>query len=292
MSNTSVNSPPEATPAPATDALAAIRRFNRFELKYIADRKLVEAFRQELPEKLERDPHGVDGFYPIWSTYYDSPDLRFYWEKIDGEKFRRKLRIRHYGTPGDLAGDTPVFVEIKQRVNRVTQKRRVRLPYEEALQLCAGNPPETADPQDAAVIDEIETMVRQNMLRPTTVVGYVREAFFGRDEDSGLRVTIDSRIRGRDRDLDLRWDGEGENRYIIPPHLSVVEMKVNERVPYWLTELIARHNISLIRVSKYCQSIERFGLAPRSRRMFDEPFEDEIRESAVQRQLEEQQVHA
>lgn len=292
MSNTSVNAPPEAPPAPATDALSAIRRFNRFELKYIADRKLVEAFRQELPDKLERDPHGVDGFYPIWSTYYDSPDLRFYWEKIDGEKFRRKLRIRHYGTPAELTGDTPVFVEIKQRVNRVTQKRRVRLPYEDALQLCAGIPPEYAEPQDAAVIEEIEMLVRQNMLRPTTVAGYVREAFFGRNEDSGLRVTIDSRIRGRDRDLDLRWQGEGENRYIIPPHLSVVEMKVNERVPYWLTELIARHNISLIRVSKYCQSIERFGLAPRSRRIFDEAFEDEIRESTMQKQQEELKVHA
>ena len=272
-----------------TDALAAIRRFNRFELKYVADRRLVDAFRHELPDKLARDPHGVDGFYPIWSTYYDSPDLRFYWEKIDGEKFRRKLRIRHYGTPEELTGDTPVFVEIKQRVNRVTQKRRVRLPYEDALQLCAGHPPAVFDPQDAGVMDEIEMMVRQNMLRPTTVVGYVREAFFGRDEDSGLRVTIDSRIRGRDRDLDLRWPGEGQNRYIIPPHLSVVEMKVNERVPYWLTELIARHNISLIRVSKYCQSIERFGLAPRSRRIFDEPFIEETEEVTVP--VEEQLIH-
>ncbi|MFN8677245.1 MAG: polyphosphate polymerase domain-containing protein [Thermomicrobiales bacterium] len=278
---------PEGGQPAAPDLLAAIRRFNRFELKYVADRRLVEAFRQELPGKLARDPHGVDGFYPIWSTYYDSPDLRFYWEKFDGEKFRRKLRIRHYGTPGELTGDTPVFAEIKQRVNRVTQKRRVHLPYEAALRLCAGIPPESADPPDSAVIEEIEAMVRQNMLRPTTVVGYVREAFFGRDEDSGLRVTIDSRIRGRDRDLDLRWPGE--NRYVIPPHLSVVEMKVNERVPYWLTELIARHNISLIRVSKYCQSVERFGLAPRSRRIFDEPFEDEIAEHT--RQQQEQLVH-
>ncbi len=283
-------SQPQGGQPPAPDLLAAIRRFNRFELKYVADRRLVEAFRQELPARLERDPHGVDGFYPIWSTYYDSPDLRFYWEKIDGEKFRRKLRIRHYGTPDELTGDTPVFAEIKQRVNRVTQKRRVRLPYEDALALCAGNPPEAFDPRDAAVLEEIETMVRQNMLRPTTVVGYVREAFFGRDEDSGLRVTIDSRIRGRDRDLDLRWQGEGGNRYIIPPHLSVVEMKVNERVPYWLTELVARHNISLVRVSKYCQSIERFGLAPRSRRIFDEPFGEDTEESGVQ--VQEQRGHA
>ena len=35
-----------------------------------------------------------------------------------------------------------------------------------------------------------------------------------------------------------------------------VEIKVNERIPYWLTELVAAHNLSLFRISKYCRSIE------------------------------------
>lgn len=243
-------------------ALSAIRRFNRFELKYLADRRLIDGFRAELPAKLERDPHGVEGFYPLWSTYYDTRGLRFYWEKIDGERFRRKLRIRHYGTPDDLTDVTPVWVEIKQRVNRVTQKRRARLRYGDALRLCAGQEPAIYDTGDEAVIEEILVLAAQNHLQPTTVVGYVREAYLGREEDSGLRLTIDSRIRGRDRDFDLRLSAE--NRFIVPPHLSVVEVKVNERVPYWLTELIARHNVSLIRVSKYVQSVETFGRAPRS----------------------------
>lgn len=242
-------------------ALAAIRKFNRFELKYVADRRLVESFRAELPAKLDRDAHGIDGFYPVWSMYYDTRDLRFYWEKIDGERFRRKLRIRHYGMPDELTDDTSVWVEIKQRVNRVTQKRRVRLPYAQALQLCAGQPPGACD-EDAAVVEEILFLVGRLQLRPTTVVGYVREAYVGRAEDSGLRMTIDSRVRGRDRDMDLRVGAE--NRFVVQPHLSVVEVKVNERVPYWLTEHIARHNLSLRRISKYCQSVEAFGVAPRS----------------------------
>jgi SPX domain protein involved in polyphosphate accumulation len=251
-------------PAPAGGALAAIRRFNRFELKYLADRRLVERLREELPARLDPDPHGLDGFYPIWSTYYDSPGLRFYWEKIDGEKFRRKLRIRHYGNPGGLTLDAPVWVEIKQRVNRVTQKRRVRLPYVEALRLCAGEHPADLEPRDEAVANEILDLAARNRLLPVAAVGYVREAWLGRAEDGGLRVTIDSRIRARDRDLDLRIDGEGENRFIVPPHLSVVEVKVNERAPYWLTELIAREKVGLTRLSKYVQAIEAFGRHPRS----------------------------
>jgi hypothetical protein len=75
-------------------------------------------------------------------------------------------------------------------------------------------------------------------------------------------VTIDSRIRGRDRDLDLRQSSD--NRFIVQPHLSIVEIKVNERIPYWLTDLVARNNLSLMRISKYCQSVQAFDLVPRS----------------------------
>ncbi|MFN8513625.1 MAG: polyphosphate polymerase domain-containing protein [Thermomicrobiales bacterium] len=253
---------PTIPPPSRAGGLAAIRAFNRFELKYIADRRLVESFRTQLAAKLDRDPHGIDGFYPIWSRYYDTRDLRFYWEKIDGERFRRKLRIRHYGTPDELTDDTPVWVEIKQRVNRVTQKRRVRLGYADALRLCDGQEPVSWETQDRPVIEEMLVLTGQLQLRPVAVVGYVREAYLGRDEESGLRVTIDSRVRGRDRDLDLRLPAE--HRFIVQPHLSVVEIKVNERVPYWLTELVARNNLSVTRISKYCQCVQAFGLAPRS----------------------------
>ena len=261
--------PASAHPSPVVSgsdtggSLATLRAFNRFELKYVADRRLVERFRDDLPAQLDRDAHGVDGFYPVWSTYYDTRDLRFYWEKIDGERFRRKLRIRHYGRPDDLTDEIPVWVEIKQRVNRVTQKRRVRLPYAAALRLCAGHQPQALATEDERVAEEILVLVGALQLQPTTIVGYVRQAFLGRGADGGLRLTIDSRIRGRDRDLDLRA-AEAANRFAVQPHLSIVEVKVNERVPYWLTEHIARHNLRLMRISKYCQSVEAFGRAPRS----------------------------
>jgi hypothetical protein len=46
--------------------------------------------------------------------------------------------------------------------------------------------------------------------------------------------------------------------------MTVMEIKVNERTPYWITDLAARRNLNLVRISKYVQSIEAFGLAPRS----------------------------
>jgi VTC domain len=247
---------------PTTPPHAGLRAFNRFELKYVVGRELVPVLRAELVERLDRDRFSPHGTYGVWSRYYDTRDLRFYWEKIDGIRFRRKLRIRHYGEPRALAPDTPVWVEVKQRVNRVTQKRRTRLPYAAALALCQGHAPHAADPHDAGVQDEVVRMVGELDLLPTTIVGYVREPYVGRDSDLGLRVTIDSRIRARDRDLDLAL--ETENRFAVRPDLSIVEVKVNERVPTWLTDRIARHNLQLVRISKYCQSVEAFGRAPRS----------------------------
>ena len=109
-----------------------IRRFNRFELKYLLTLPQAERFKTALRAYLVPDEHGNgNGRYPLSSLYYDSPDLRCYREKVDGLKFRRKLRIRLYGD--SLTNETPVFVEIKQRLDRVTQKRRIILPYAEAL---------------------------------------------------------------------------------------------------------------------------------------------------------------
>jgi hypothetical protein len=242
--------------------LAAIRTFNRYELKYLVDQRVLGRLRPELSVRLDHDTHGDLGSYPLWSRYYDTYDLRCYWEKIDGIKFRRKLRIRHYGPPGTLSADTPVWVEIKQRVNRVTQKRRARLQYREAIALCSGHDIGGCEPGDETVVGEVERLVGEWDLRPSTAIGYTREALVGREEDAGLRVTFDARIRARDRDLDLSV--EGENRFIVHPDLCVLEVKVNERVPYWLTELIARNNLQLVRMSKYCQSVDAFERKPRS----------------------------
>jgi hypothetical protein len=67
-------------------------------------------------------------------------------------------------------------------------------------------------------------------------------------------VTFDTRVRGRRTDLDLAATVETEA--ILPPDMAIVEVKVNERVPYWLTAKIARHNMQLVRISKYCTSVE------------------------------------
>ncbi len=248
--------------------------FNRYELKYLVPTDQIEPVRQELTQRMQRDPHAGPRGYGVWSVYYDTDKLRFYYEKIEGLKFRRKLRIRRYGDTGEATtADTTVSVEIKQRVNRVTQKRRVMLPYAKALDLCDRREPVVHPGADQAFIDEVLDLVIRLDLQPTAMTGYRREPYVGVDADLGLRVTLDHRVRGRDRDFDLR--AETENRYIIRPDLAVMEVKVNERAPYWVTDMAARNDLQVQRISKYCQSIEAHGLAPRS--VFHAPQDQFVR---------------
>ena len=91
----------------------AIRKFDRFELKYVITLKEAERFKDALRAFMVTDEHGgSSGRYALASLYYDSPDLRCYREKMDGLKFRRKLRIRRYETGEVMTEGTPVFLEI------------------------------------------------------------------------------------------------------------------------------------------------------------------------------------
>jgi len=246
----------------ALRAPSKLHAFNRYEIKYLIDAAMLDDLRADVEKRLDRDVHSGPEGYSIWSVYYDTRQLRFYWEKIEGLKFRRKLRIRHYGDRFAITEDTPVFVEIKQRVNRVTQKRRVRVPYGAALRLCDKREMIGHEDRDAPFIHEVLDLVSRLDLRATAITGYQRHAYMGRDADAGLRVTFDRRIRGRDRDFHLGTPAE--NRFIVPPHKVIMEVKANERVPYWLTDLTAARNLQVVRVSKYCQSVEAHGRAPRS----------------------------
>lgn len=232
-----------------------IRRFNRFELKYILPISQAIEFQNAIKPYLPYDQYGDKGNYVISSLYYDSPDHRCYWEKVEGIKSRKKLRIRHYESKHELTDDSPVFVEVKQRIDKIIQKRRLKLPYKDALLLCNERVmPEKYDQKDLKTLEEIQAMVYQHNLQPSIITSYLRKAYIGTNYDLGLRITFDTNMRYRITDLDLHSKNPG--RFMIPPNMVIMEIKVNESMPHWLTGLIGKHNISLIRISKFCQGLE------------------------------------
>ncbi len=245
-----------------------IRSFNRYELKYLLDVDFAREVMKRLEDYMIPDAHGDKfGNYVLSSLYYDSDDYKFYWEKVEGLRFRRKLRIRRYEDEKKVTDKTKMYVEIKQRLDRVTQKRRIVLPYKEAIAFCDEHKmPKLKDERDQLFAEEMFSMIKQYDLRPQCITSYHRRAFNGGQYDPGLRVTFDTNLRYRRNDLDLSSKQLGP--FMLAPDQCVMEIKVNDRIPYWLTELAADKSFQLIRVSKYCTGLEQAELVPRSNYLF------------------------
>ena len=233
----------------------------RYELKYLLRRDQIAPLVDELRQTLSLDAHGGPlGTYPITSLYYDTPDYKAYWDKLDGHRSRRKVRVRVYGDT-QITDVTPVFLEVKQRINKLMRKRRVALSYAEATDfdafdevgLARGDAGRAAD---QALLHEVYYLYRTLQLRPTCVVTYDRMAFEGDERAPDLRITLDTNVRGRIHDLSLASTGRTVDQQVIGPELAVLEVKANYNVPRWAAQLVARHRCTFYRVSKYCTVLE------------------------------------
>jgi SPX domain protein involved in polyphosphate accumulation len=227
-----------------------IKRFNRYELKYILPIEQCDRIIEDLHDFAHPDSYGGYKGYRIVSLYYDSPTLDCFWAKIEGLKYRRKIRLRIY--PGeDIEATQRGMVEIKQRINRTVQKRRLELSLDEADQLCSGNVQLVdLDLLDQQVASEVQYLVNAMHLQPAGITAYWRRAFVGDLYDAGLRITFDTDLRFRAHALTVNLNAD--NHLFMSPSLCVMEVKANETIPNWVTSLLARHNCQLHRVSKYC----------------------------------------
>ena len=230
-----------------------IRKFNRYELKFLLRHREYEGMRDQILKRMLRDPHASDrGRYYISSLYFDSSDLACFRSKLDGIKYRRKLRIRTY----DRSDLSRVFVEIKQRVDRTVQKRRMWLDFAEAEKLCRGSEIslEGMDETDRNTASEVRYMVKALSLMPKCIISYQREPFEGGRFEPGVRVTFDHLLAYRTHNLDLNL--LTKNRPVLAQDSVFLEIKVNERIPNWLRLLLSRSEPRGIRVSKYCQGMK------------------------------------
>jgi SPX domain protein involved in polyphosphate accumulation len=228
-----------------------VRSFNRYELKYIVHASQIERITADVLGQMSPDLHGdASGAYVISNLYYDSAQLHMLHSKLVGTNFRRKLRIRVYGD-SDRGTPRTAMVEIKQRLSRTTQKRRVVVPLDEALQICEGRSTrEWTDPTDAAVAEEIRSLVLALELRPACTISYRRRAFVGSRFEPGLRLTLDTDLWGAPPRLDFYV--QRPMSFLMPRDWSILEIKVDDRAPSWINELVTRHDCQLRRVSKYC----------------------------------------
>ncbi len=247
----------------------------RHEVKFLVTYRQQVALLEELRPHLQPDAYGdAAGRYLVTSLYYDTPDRKAYWDKVNGYSLRRKVRARVYGDQPVLPA-TPAYLEIKERVGVRMAKRRLRLSYADAVdfetyvaEAEASSPLTQAPPADEQRTDEQRTDEQRTTdelhylfaalrLQPTCVISYQRAAWGGHAYYPDLRVTFDTNLRCRIDNLSFLSADQGSIHTLLPPGWAILEIKVNQSMPFWLGEILSRHGCTPRRVSKYCASLER-----------------------------------
>ena len=211
----------------------------RYEMKYILTAEQTEYFKEAVKGHMEIDKFGLTS---IASLYYDTPDYRLIRTSIEKPKFKEKIRLRSYGIATE---SSPVFLELKRKAYGIVYKRRVQstIPlvnkfFDGEGDICAGG----------QINSEI-TYFRDyyGNLSPACLIIYDRVAYFQPDGD--LRLTIDHNPRYRVDELNLTTSMDGIS--LLPEGSTILEVKVQQAVPLWLSEILSKGKMYKGSFSKY-----------------------------------------
>lgn len=211
----------------------------RYELKYLVSAQQRAFLEEKLKGHMRVDQYGETS---IASLYYDTPDFRLIRTSIEKPDFKEKLRLRSYGPATETS---PVFLEMKRKAYGVVYKRRVQTTVPLVAKFFDG----TGDICAQGQINKEITYFRdlyQN-LEPACLIIYDRTAYF--EPDGDLRLTMDRDPRYRMTDLDLRVSMDGVP--LLPQGYSVLEIKVQQAMPLWLTAILSEAKIYKTTFSKF-----------------------------------------
>lgn len=228
----------------------------RHELKYVVHLGDAERLFEDALLYCDYDPHVTETkSYEIASIYYDTADLRFYYDREESVGYRRKIRLRSYNYQGKA---TALFIEIKEKHKQFVLKKRINLRSMDILDRYERHdriPLESviAELEDTAEAREIRYLEDRLHLHPVVNIRYHRRPLIPKYEDD-MRITLDTRITAGGENLGA-YDDKKE-KSIIDPDLGVFEVKTNQAIPPWLQSLLCRYQISQTRYSKYCLGVD------------------------------------
>lgn len=232
--------------------------FRRFECKYIIGEATAAAVRRAILPYVAPDPHASpdDASYEIRSLYLDAPDLRLFWETQEGISHRLKLRVRDYPA---ASGESPVFLEIKRRFDRVVLKDRAAVDRRDMAAILSGGAVAAESDRGQQVCREaFQAYLARWYARPMVWISYRREAYAGLYHQD-VRITFDRRLRCApatflDEPADDDWRSL-ESRDVV------LELKFDNTYPRWLQALAERLELQQRSYSKYGTAIRR-GIEP------------------------------
>jgi hypothetical protein len=232
----------------------------RFELKYLITEDTALMVRDFVRSYLDFDEYSVgkpNYSYPVHSLYLDSDPLTLYWETINGNKNRYKLRLRYYSTHADA----PVFFEIKRRVNNCIMKQRGGVRQECVPLLLKGHLPQpehlvSKAPNQLVALQNFCHLTQMVQAKPKVHIFYMREAYVS--DDDQVRVTLDRKVYG-EANLNFSIKTDMHEPHLCFTNQVILELKFTNRFPDWFRELVRVFGVMQCGAAKYCESVQGVG---------------------------------
>ncbi|MBO6055104.1 MAG: polyphosphate polymerase domain-containing protein [Oscillospiraceae bacterium] len=227
----------------------AVTVMKRYEMKYLLNGEQTAFLRESLKGHMEVDRFGRTS---IASLYYDTPNKQLVRASLEKPLFKEKIRLRSYGIASECS---PVYLELKRKAFGIVYKRRVETTIPQVRRFFSGEENIFGDSQISRELTAFRDYYQP--LVPSCMIIYDRIAYF--EPDGDLRLTIDENPRYRMDLLDLTKSMHGIS--LLGSGCTILEIKVQDAVPLWLSEILSAGEIRKTSFSKYgeayCQQFYR-----------------------------------
>jgi len=238
-----------------------LSEIRRYELKYTISEQMALEIRDYIKDICSMDknvPKGEKG-YIVNNLYFDTSDFKFYYDTKYKKTNRYKARARFYG---EAATDF-IWPEIKYKIASVVWKKRYYLPIEDWHSLFTLENVNPEPPMINKRLDTFDNIVYWHNAHSVLHVRYFREPYVTELEEYG-RVTFDRNLCCRQTygNVGLNYKEQDMSYYddpITTRHFDspvILEIKVENNVPFWAVELIRKFNLMQRGFSKYCYGID------------------------------------
>lgn len=204
--------------------------FERVEHKYLLTKKQANELFNLIQDHIEPD---IFPRYTLYNIYFDSDDFQMISKSIEGPQYKEKLRMRSYG---EVKDDGFMYLEMKKKYDGIVYKRRIQIP----------SVSETSN--SSQIKKELQYMKDFYNANEKVFIAYDRIAYSGKEE-SDVRITFDTNIRYRFDHLKLT--DQYEDNYLLNDDQVLLEVKVMNRYPLWLTHALSALKLTRTSFSKY-----------------------------------------
>lgn len=211
----------------------------RLEQKYIISYKDYYYLKNMISSLLIHDVHNEKEAYFVNSIYFDDIVYTGVSDKVFGNEYHKKYRIRYYNN------EKIKKLELKEKVAEVSTKYTSTIDDETFHAILHKNIDVLENKFQDSLIRRFTLDMLLNHLSPTCFISYKREAY--KDHDNNVRITFDFSLDGARYDIEEM----GVLLPLLEQHKIILEIKYETYLPKELKTVLNKVNINQISYSKY-----------------------------------------